>query len=671
MRFLLIVFLFIAFGAGAQQNCEPSENKKVQKLLAQAADKKKYDSKERYEFLKQASEEDENCAECFYMLGVLSYERAKSGSTSMSGPIRFFEQAAGICESIHSDLYYYLGVAYYGQQDNVNALKYFKKFMEFPEGDATKFAKDYDKKYADVEALLPEIEFYAEFLNNPVPFNPKIVQGVSSEWDEYLPMLSPDNAMLFYTRKLEKKSKGDLYGRQVEEFTVSTRTSAKETFNSGTGLPAPFNLGDNYGGVTLSVDNREMIITVCKPGKMGYNNCDLFSTRYEKAYNERTGKEEFVWSGLESLGTNINTETGWEAQPSLSSDGKLLFFATVREHSTPDAAGNPTIDIYYSKRAEDGSWGMAKSIGETINTAGQEKAPFMHTDSRTLYFACNSRPGAGGYDIYYTRQNDDGSWTQPKNIGVPINTAEDEHGLIVATDGKLAYYASKGIPGARGLDIVSFEMPEKARPDKVLLVRGEVKDDKGNVVKDAKVELHYAESKRVVSVPVNSDMGDYVAIINVEKEDVVMTIEKEGHAFEAHVYTKAIAEENAGVTELKSEVKAVKVGEPYTIHDIHYATSSADINKESQLILKQFANYLNKNPKFKIEIQGHTDNRGDNERNKVLSHERAFEVKRYLEKEGVDSQRITHKGFGPDKPIADNSTEAGRAKNRRTEFVIK
>jgi outer membrane protein OmpA-like peptidoglycan-associated protein len=288
-----------------------------------------------------------------------------------------------------------------------------------------------------------------------------------------------------------------------------------------------------------------------------------------------------------------------------------------------------------------------------------------------LYFACNSRPGAGGYDIYYTRQNDDGSWTQPKNIGVPINTAEDEHGLIVATDGKLAYYASKGIPGARGLDIVSFEMPEKARPDKVLLVRGEVKDDKGNVVKDAKVELHYAESKRVVSVPVNSDMGDYVAIINVEKEDVVMTIEKEGHAFEAHVYTKAIAEENAGVTELKSEVKAVKVGEPYTIHDIHYATSSADINKESQLILKQFANYLNKNPKFKIEIQGHTDNRGDNERNKVLSHERAFEVKRYLEKEGVDSQRITHKGFGPDKPIADNSTEAGRAKNRRTEFVIK
>jgi outer membrane protein OmpA-like peptidoglycan-associated protein/tetratricopeptide (TPR) repeat protein len=671
MRILLPVFILLVFGANAQQNCEPSENKKVQKLLAQAADKKKYDSKERYEFLKQAVEEDENCVECYFTLGELAYNRAKTGGTSMSGPIKYFEQSARLCEHYHSDVYYYLGVAFYGQEDFPNALKYFKLFMEFPEGDETKFSKDFNSKYENVEALLPEIEFYAEFLNNPVPFNPKIVQGVSSEWDEYLPMLSPDNELLFFTRKLEKKSKGDLYGRQVEEFTMSKRTSAKEPFDAGTPLPAPFNLGDNYGGVTLSVDNREMIITVCKPGKQGYNNCDLYSTKYEKAYNERTGKEEFIWLGLENLGPNINTEDGWEAQPSLSSDGKQLFFATARENSTPDADGNPTIDIYYSKRADDGTWGQAKSIGNVINTAGHEKAPFMHTDSKTLYFSSNSRPGAGGYDIYYTRQNEDGTWTEPKNIGIPINTPEDEHGLIVATDGKLAYYASKGLPGARGLDIISFEMPESARPEKVLLVKGELKDDKGNVVRDAKIELHYAESKKSVSVPVNNEMGDYVAIINVEHEDVVMTIEKEGHAFEAHVYTKAMAEETGSVTQLKSEVKAIKVGEAYPIHDIHYATNSSEINPESQLILKQFAAYLNKNPKFKVEIQGHTDNRGDAELNKVLSHERAFEVKRYLQDEGVDGQRITYNGFGPAKPIADNSTEAGRAKNRRTEFVLK
>lgn len=671
MRIILPLFLLLVFGAKAQQTCDPSENKKVQKLLSQAADKKKYDSKERYAFLQQAVEEDENCAECFFILGELAFDRAKSGGSSMSGAIKYFEQCAALCEHYHSEVYYYLGVAYYGQENFPNALKYFKLFMEFPEGDETKFAKDFNTKYENVEALLPEIEFYAEFLNNPVPFNPKIVQGVSSEWDEYLPMLSPDNELLFFTRKLEKKAKGDLYGRQVEEFTMSKRASYNSPFDAGTALPAPFNLGDNYGGVTLSVDNREMIITVCKPGKQGYNNCDLYSTKYEKSYNERTGKEEFIWLGLENLGTNINTEDGWEAQPSLSSDGKQLFFATAREHSTPDADGNPTIDIYYSKRAADGTWGQAKSIGDVINTGGQEKAPFMHTDSKTLYFSANGRPGAGGYDIYYTRQNEDGTWTQPKNIGIPINTAEDEHGLIVATDGKLAYYASKGIPGARGLDIISFEMPEKARPDKVLLVKGELKDDKGNVVKDAKIELHYAESKKTVSVPVNNEMGDYVAIINVEHEDVVMTIEKEGHAFEAHVYTKVMAEKTGSVTELKSEVKAVKVGEPYTIHDIHYATNSSEINPESQLILKQFAAYLNKNPKFKIEIQGHTDNRGDAELNKVLSHERAFEVKRYLQDEGVDGQRITYNGFGPAKPIADNSTEAGRAKNRRTEFVLK
>jgi outer membrane protein OmpA-like peptidoglycan-associated protein len=430
-------------------------------------------------------------------------------------------------------------------------------------------------------------------------------------------------------------------------------------------------VGDNYGGVSLSVDNSEMIVTVCRPGKMGYNNCDLYRTTWQLLYNERTGLEDYQWGELENLGPEINTDDGWEAQPSLSADGQTLFFATARENSTPDANGNPTIDIYYAKRGPDGKWGQAQSVGQTINSAGQEKSPFMHTDSKTLYFSATGRPGAGGYDIYYTRQQEDGSWTEPKNIGVPINTAEDEHGLIVSTDGKQAYYASKGVRGARGLDVISFEMPEKARPEKVLLVKGEMLDEQGEIVADAKVELHYAESKRVEKVPVNETTGAYVAVINVEREDVVMTIEKEGHAFEAHVYTKESAEESNGVAELKSEVKPLVVGSPYTIHDIFYATNSAEIDSKSKLVLTQFANYLNRNPSMRVEIAGHTDNRGDTEMNMLLSQERAFEVKKHLESLGVAGSRLEYKGYGPTRPVADNSTEQGRAQNRRTEFIIR
>lgn len=670
MKYLLILAVLWTSALVAQDQCAPTENKKAQKLLEQSTNSKKYKPSERYKFIQEAVEEDAECVECYFNLGELAFKRAQRGEGSYSTAINYFDELIARCEFFHSDAYYYLGVSYYAGQDFENALKYFTVFIEFPD-EPEKMAKDFDKKYDDVQEILPEIEFYAEFLNNPVPFNPKIVQGVSGQWDEYLPMLSPDNLILFYTRKLEKKAKGDLYGREVEEFTQSVRNHPGATFDSGTPLPAPFNVGDNYGGVTLSIDNREMIITVCRPGKMGYNNCDLYSAKFEMRYNERTGLEELMWGTLENLGPNVNTEDGWEAQPSLSADGQTLFFATARENSTPDAEGNPSIDIFYTRRGTDGSWGVAKNIGTPINTGGHEKSPFMHTDSKTLYFSCNSRPGAGGYDIYYTRQLDDDSWSKPKNIGIPINTADDEHGLIVGTDGKLAYYASKGIKGARGLDIVAFEVPEKARPEKIILVKGEMRDEAGEIVADAKVELHYAESKRVEKVPVNEVSGEYVAVVNVEHENVVMTIEKEGHAFEAHVYTKEIAEESMGVAEQKSEVKEIKVGDPYTIHDIFYATNSAEIDQKSKLILDQFAGYLNRNPSMKVEIAGHTDNRGDEEMNMLLSQERAFEVKKLLEEQGVNGQRLTYKGYGPTKPLADNATEEGRALNRRTEFIIR
>lgn len=662
--------MFLAWNAQAQDHCEPTENKKAQKLYEQSQNKKKYDSRQRHGFLKDALDEDPDCVECYFALGESSFKRAQSGGTSYSASVEYFKSLIERCTHYHTDVYYYLGVAHYAMQDNAGAHQYFKAFVEFPD-EPERMSRDYTRKYDEVMEILPEVEFYAEFLNNPVPFNPLIVKGVSSEWDEYLPMLSPDNLLMFYTRKLERKAKGDLYGREVEEFTMSRREHPGGTFDNGEALPPPFNIGDNYGGVTLSVDNREMIITVCRPGKMGYTNCDLYSTTWEKVYDERTGKEIYTWGELENLGPNVNTDDGWEAQPSLSADGNTLYFATAREHSTPDAQGNPSIDIFYSVRGADGTWGVAKSIGESINTGGHEKSPFMHTDSKTLYFSCDSRPGAGGYDIFYTRQQEDGSWTTPKNIGVPINTAEDEHGLIVSTDGNRAYYASRGVPGARGLDIISFEMPEQARPEKVMLIKGEMTDESGQQMEDARVELHYAESKRVDRVPVNQETGSYVAVVNVEHEDVVMTIEKDGHAFEAHVYTKEMADESMGVAEVKSEVKPIRANEPYTIHDIFYATNSAEIDEKSKLVLAQFADYLSRNPNMKIEIAGHTDSRGDREMNMLLSQERAFEVKKFLEQSGVAAQRLSYKGYGPTKPVADNNTAEGRAKNRRTEFIIR
>jgi len=307
-------------------------------------------------------------------------------------------------------------------------------------------------------------------------------------------------------------------------------------------------------------------------------------------------------------------------------------------------------------------------MGKVINTVGHEKSPFMHGDSRTLYYASQGLPGAGGYDIYYSRLEDDGTWSKPKNIGIPINTSDDEHGLIVSTDGALAYYASNSLQGAQGYDIFSFEMPEQAKPDKVVLVRGELKDEQGEIDTDAEITLEFVESKRVEKVELDKTDGTYATIINVEDEPVVMTIEKEGHAFQARLFGKESAKEV--VVEEPIKVEKVEIGKPYAIDDIRYSTNSADIDANSKLVLDVFAEHLKKQKGISIAIHGHTDNVGNVGDNLTLSTERAFEVMNYLQYKGVPAGSITFKGFGSSKPIADNGTKEGRAINRRTEFII-
>ncbi len=676
-----LLCFFIAVPAMAQDEegdeCGIPTNKKVIKLLEQSKDRKKYDQRQRHDFLKQAVDLDEDCAACYFELAKASYRRAKANGTSFKGAQGHYTDVISACPEFHSDAYYYLGVIYYGQADYKNALKYFKEFLDFPDDSKEKNARDLDKKYQDVTDILKEVEFYAEFYEKPVPFNPHIVEGVSSEHDDYLAMLSPDNEIMFYTRKLEKKAKGDLVGKKVEEFTQSARENGKAPFDRGKRMRRPFNVGDNYGGVSISINNKEMFITICKPGKQGYNNCDVYVTRYGKYYNEEQQKEVYGWSEPENLGENVNTEDGWEAQPSISSDGNVLYFATYR--ATSDG-----MDIFYTERDEEGNWSVAKSVGAPINGAGHEKAPFMHSDSQTLYFASSSwedpatrelkttagRFGAGGYDIYYTKRKDDGTWTDPKNIGYPINTKEDEHGLFVSTDGKLAYFGSNRLKGSKGLDIYSFELYKEARPEKIALFKGELKDDNGEVLKDAKIEFKVAESNEVQQVKVDSTDGSYAAVVNLkEGKDVVMTVKAKDHAYNSRIFK---FDDLFSSTVTKKNVKAekIKVGKTYKINDILFKSNSAEIEKPSKQILDGFADYLKENPKLKVAIEGHTDNVGDPGENMVLSTDRAFSVMEYLQEKGVKASRLSFKGYGETKPVGDNTSENGRALNRRTEFKI-
>lgn len=682
---LLIVLLItaqFAFSQEESETCVPP-NKKVLKLIDAAINAK--DIRTTVENFNAAIKLDEENATAYYEYGMYAYDQGLTNYDTYPNPARgdrsfikaeeMFRIALDNCSDFHANCSYYLGVINYTQKDIPEAIKWFKEFKKFKHSDTDRYPDDFTKKLSDVNEVLEDLERDQKVKEVVVPFKPKVVRNVSTANNEYFPMLSPDNELIFYTRKLDRKNLGDMHSKVVEEITFSKRSSVLIDFDSGEPLANPFNDGSfqSYGAATLSVDNKEMIICACKKEEVygqPYMNCDLYMTTYERT---GSGGNDFSWTPLENMGDKINTPDGWEAQPSLSADGNTLYYTVNR----PTSQNN---DIYVAERQEDGSW-KSRSFDE-VNTPGKDKSPFLHQDSETLYFVSEStkdRPGIGGLDIFYMRE-ENGVWSKPKNIGYPINSPEDELGLFVSIDGEVAYFSSR--LGGKW-NIYSFELYEEARPKSVAILKGELKDENGDAVTDATIEIAYEGSDEVTEVKVNGDDGKYAAIVKTEvKQDVMVTVKKEGHAFDSKLITKEeiakIVEKPKAEKKQKSvkivgkdlAVKELKVGEAYTINDILYNTASAELNNKSKFILRGFARFLVENESISVAIQGHTDDVGDDNKNMELSEARAQEVKRYLISQNVDASRLSAKGFGETKPKLENTSSFNRSKNRRTDFVI-
>ncbi|MFN3343494.1 MAG: OmpA family protein, partial [Flavobacteriales bacterium] len=260
------------------------------------------------------------------------------------------------------------------------------------------------------------------------------------------------------------------------------------------------------------------------------------------------------------------------------------------------------------------------------------------------------------------------SWAAPQNIGYPINSTEDEPGMIVSTDGKLAYYSSSKLKGSKGYDIYRFELPEFARPEKVIIVKGQVTDENGDPIANAKIEISYTGDNKKEIVKVDPTDGKYAAVVNVQNgNDAVVTVKAEDRTFDS----KLIAANSSTVVKA-ADLKAEKleVGKAYTIKDILFASNSYELSAASKFVIDQFIVFLKENPNIKIAIHGHTDDRGVPAENLKLSDNRAKAVMDYIVSKGVAANRLSAQGFGQNKPKAPNTSEENRRQNRRTEFVI-
>jgi outer membrane protein OmpA-like peptidoglycan-associated protein len=316
-------------------------------------------------------------------------------------------------------------------------------------------------------------------------------------------------------------------------------------------------------------------------------------------------------------------------------------------------------------------------MGRTINTSYEERSPFMHSDFQTLYFSSDGHPGVGGLDIFYSRMGEDGKWSEPKNIGVPINTKGDDLGFFVSTDGTLGYFASNEPSRSLGrsvgkYDIFSFELYKDARPQDVSFFKGKIEDKSNAEVKSFTVEVTDAVTKKVTFAVVDSTTGDFAVVVNTKvKNDLIITAKKDGYAFSSQLISKDSLKDTKPKKVSDIVVDTIAIGKTYALNNIYYNTNSAILDPRSMIVIEEFVTFLKANPTLKIEIHGHTDNVGKAEANLALSTDRAFTVRDILLEKGIDEKRLLNfKGFGSSMPIADNTTETGRSKNRRTEFVI-
>lgn len=675
IKILLTALILASFNAGlfAQDDedspvstgdggCGQPDDKEAVKLYEKSQDKKKYDFNERMDFLKQCLAIAPDWADANLAMANLWIKKADADEHPESYPAAkpYLKAAITNCPTIGAEPYYLLGQQYYMEEQWNDAITYLDQYIKFDTDDPNKLGKDYEFRSQNAVEMLRWSRFYVNIDKNVHPFAPSPVPGISTKRDEYLAIITPDNTMALFIRRNPVDQMDRVWASQevTETFTYSNRQQSGQ-FDEGHSMPDPFNKNPNEGGATMTIDNKHLFYTITKAGPEG-NNTDIYTSDFV----------DDQWTEIRPIGDRVNDPVWWDSQPSISSDGNTLYFASNRP------GGKGGIDIWMTKKMVNGEWGVPENLGDSINTEYNEKSPFIHSDSQTLYFSSDGHPGLGKYDIFYSRGDGKGGWHGPVNLGKPINTEGDDVGFFVSTDGETGFFCSNaqlsGYVG--GYDVYQFPLYQEARPEKVVIVTGQVNNPDGTpATGPTTVELKNVRTKEKTTAVVDTSTGSYAAAIKVtQKDDYVLTVKKDGDAFTSQLI-KGDQPFTPTKTPLKTmEAQPVAVGTNYRINDINFASNSAVIEPSSLVVLEEFANYLKANPKMKIAIHGHTDNVGDDARNMDLSNERAFAVYEALTtKFGVPKSQITGAyGHGETQPIGDNNTEEGRAKNRRTEFEI-
>ncbi len=548
----------------------------------------------------------------------------------------------------------------------------------------------------DVDRRIQECKNGKEFVADPKPYTiTNIGREINSEFEDYGPVISADeNEIVFTTRRQDGNTYENVAddNKPYEDIFIATRSGG--AWSRAKNIGPPVNTKYFEANLTLSADGNLLFIY------RDEGNGDIYVSEKNKDGN---------WGEPTPLPGVINSSAR-ESSVSITADGNTLYFASERP------GGYGASDIYMCTKDSKGEWSRVKNLGPTINTPYEEDGPYIAFDGVTLYFSSDGHKTMGGLDIFKSTliNTDRNEWSEPENIGYPINSPDDDIYFSTSQDGKRWYYSSVREDGIGYTDLYvitpseekkkeepvvaakepvkeepKIEEPKKEEPKKVPVIivvpRKEepkkliqplkylltVVDAETKTPLDAKVRMQGLKDKVVVG-SVDKDPGTIeFNITATASKEYRITVEREGYIFQTISEKVAGASTDARTIGKTIELRKLVVGAVSILRNIYFDFEKATFRTESYSELNKLETMMKQNQNLKVEISGHTDFIGSKKFNKRLSEKRAAAVKSFLVSKGVDTRRIKTVGYGEERPLASNDDEKeGRSLNRRVEFRV-
>ncbi len=582
----------------------------------------------------------------------------------------YMDVASESTSELEKDFYLDYGRVYLKFGEYQKARDSFEKYPPLCE-------KEKELLESGVMGLISICDYSMININKPVKVNVvPLSDSINSEYSDGVPSITADGQTMVYTSRRPINKGGEIAsdGQHFQDIYMASWNNESNEWGKGFPIEGSINTEGHDAATSISPDGSFIYIYQNQGGVDNLHNTGAGDVLYSKKGS--TGR----WSKAKII-EGVNS-TYFETSACVTSDGKTMYFVSERERG-----GKGRTDIWMSERIGKTEWSKPVNLGDVINTPENEISVFIHPDGKTLFFASegHSDKNFGGYDIFKSVKGEDGKWSEPENLGYPINTYRDEMHFVLTTDGKVGYFTTQR-DGKRYdsdiymIDFAQFDVMTGVTKEvkKLTIIKGVIEDNQTGRQIEANVVIKETETGETFNVT-SDDNGEYFNTLEANKEYEI-TVTKSGYSvynqkfiLPAGGWNETITFEN--IIKLDREEKIEIVDKKLFKTVLVRFTSDkmdAEIADSYKADLDLLVDQLSKVNSLKVRLTGHTDNTdSDNEDdNKEFSKKRAEQVAKYLKSKGIESNRIVVFGQGSGVPVADNSSEEGRAENRRVEIRI-